>query len=102
MRPLARKLAEETDLSHYQAIYDDNNKKVNPPSCNALDLIPSIRKHTYAPDVDPSSLISDEAVFQTLTGIDWATVDFQPLGREEEDEPAQGDPQPSSQPGDES
>ena len=82
MRPLASKLAEETDVSHYQAIYDDNNKKVNPPSCNAPDLIPPIRKHTYAPDVDPSSLIRNEAVFRALTGIDWSTNDFQQLGRE--------------------
>ena len=28
MRPLASKLAEETDLSHYQSIYDANNKRV--------------------------------------------------------------------------
>ena len=102
MCPLARKLAEETDLSHYQAIYDANNKKVNPWSCNAPDLIPPIRKHTYAPIIDPSSLISDEAVFGALTGIDWLTNDFQQLGREEEAEPAQDDPQPSSQPGQDS
>ena len=66
------------------------------------NLIPPIRKHTYAPDIEPSTLISDEAVFQALTGIDWATIDFQPLGREEDDKPVQGDPQPSSQPSDES
>ena len=77
MHPLASKLAEETDLSHYQAIYDDNNKKVNLPSCNTPDLIPTSRKHTYAPNVGPSSLISDEAVFRALTGIDWSTNDFQ-------------------------
>ena len=53
------------------------------------NLIPPIRKHTYALDVEPSTLISDEAVFQALSGIDWATIDFQPLGGEEEDEPAQ-------------
>ena len=72
------------------------------PTHDVEDLTPPIRKHTYAPDVDPSNLISDEVVFQALTGIDWATIDFQPLGREEEDAPAQGDPQPSTQPGDES
>ena len=66
------------------------------------NLIPPIRKHTYAPDVEPSTLISDEAVFKALTRIDWATIDFQPLGGEEEDEPAQDDPQPSSQPSEES
>ena len=66
------------------------------------NLIPPIYKHTYAPDVEPSTLISDEAVFKALTGIDWATIDFQPLGRVEDDEPVQGDPQPSSQAGEES
>ena len=68
----------------------------------AQNLIPPIRKHTYAPDIEPSTLISDEAVFQALTGIDWATIDFQPLGREEDDKPVQGDPQPSNQAGEES
>ena len=67
---------------------------------NVEDLVPPIRKHTYAPDIEPSPLISDEAVFQALTGIDWATVDFQPLGREEEVEPTRDDPQPSGQAGD--
>ena len=102
MRPLASKLAEETDLSHYQSIYDANYKRVNAPTYDAPTLIPPIRKHTYAPDVDPSLLISDEAVFRALTGTDWTTIDFQPLGREEEDEPAQDDPEPSSQPGQDS
>ena len=102
VRPLACQLAEEADLSFYQASYDTNNKRVAAPTPEAQNIIPPIRKHTYAPDIEPSTLISDEAVFQALTGIDWSTIDFQPLGRDEEDEPAQDDPQPSSQPGDES
>ena len=72
------------------------------PTHDAPDLTPSIRKHTYAPDVDPSTLISDEAVFRALTGIDWSTTDFQPLGDEEEDEPVLDDPQPSTQQGQDS
>ena len=67
------------------------------PTPKVQNLIPPIRKHTYAPDIEPSTLISDEAVFQALTGIDWTTIDFQPLGRDEEDEPVQDDPQPSGQ-----
>ena len=102
VRPLACQLAEEADLSYYQASYDDKNKRVVAPTPEAQNRIPPIRKHTYAPDIEPSTLISDEAVFQALTGIDWATIDFQPLGREEEDELAQDDPQPSSQPGQDS
>ena len=70
------------------------------PVPKAGNLIPPIRKHTYAPDIEPSLLINDEAVFQALIGIDWTTVDFQPLGRESEVEAAQDDPQPSGQAGD--
>ena len=102
MHPLASKLAEETDLSHYQSIYGANNKRVKAPTYDVPNLIPPIRKHTYAPDVDPSPLISDEVVFKALTRIDWTTIDFQPPGREEEDEPALDGPQPSSPPGQES
>jgi hypothetical protein len=76
MRPLASKLAADTDLTHYQPVYDANNKKIKAPTHDALGLTPPIRKHTYAPDVDPSTLISDEVVFRALTGIDWATTDF--------------------------
>src|SRR3954468_11810645 len=94
VRPLACQLVEEAELSHYQAQYDEQNKRVAAPIPEAENLIPPIRKHTYAPDIEPSLLISDEAVFQALTGIDWATVDFQPPGREEA-EPARDDPQPS-------
>ena len=73
------------------------NKRVAAPTPEAQNLIPPIHKHTYAPDIEPSTLISDEVVFQALTGINWTTIDFQPLGRDEEDEPVQDDPQPSGQ-----
>ena len=102
MHPLASKLAEETDLSFHRSIYDADNKRIDASVYEVQNLIPPIRKHTYAPDVEPSTLISDEAVFRALTGIDWATIDFQPLGGEEEGEPAQDDPSSSRQPGDES
>ena len=46
MRPLASKLAEDTDLSFYQTIYDANNKWVNAPTYDVQNLIPPIRKHT--------------------------------------------------------
>lgn len=68
----------------------------------ARNLIPPIHKHTYAPDIELSNLISNEAVFQALTRIDWATIDFQTLGEEEEVEPTRDDPSTSRQPGDES
>ena len=102
MRPFASKLAEEIDLYHYQPVYDSDHKRLPAPTHDVEDLIPPIRKHTYAPDVDPSNLISDEAVFQDLTGIDWATIDFQPLGEEEEVERTRDDPSTLRQPSDES
>src|SRR3954471_3454048 len=100
VRPLACQLAEEADLSHYQAQYNDQNRRVATPIPEAENLIPPIRKHTYAPDIEPSLLIHDEAVFQALMGIDWITVDFQPLGREAEVEAVRDDPQPSGHAGD--
>ena len=82
MRPLASKLAEETDLSFHRSIYDTDNKRINASVYEAQNLIPPIHKHSYAPDVEPSDLISDEAVFRAFFGIDWATIEFQPLGGE--------------------
>ena len=53
MRPLASKLAKETDLSQYQVAYDAENKKVKALVHQEVDLIPPTRKHTFAPDIDP-------------------------------------------------
>ena len=92
----------ETYLSFHRLIYDADNKRIDASVYEVQNLIPPIRKHIYALDVEPSTLISDEAVFRALTGIDWATIDFQPLGGEEEGEPAQDDPSSSRQPRDES
>ena len=76
MRPLASRLADETNLATYQAAYEDENKKMRTPVHQPTNLIPPTRKHTFAPDIDPSNLIDDEVVFRALTGINWATSDF--------------------------
>ena len=99
MHPLASKLAEDTDLSHYQAVYDVDNKKVKAPIHESKDLTPPIHKHTFAPNIEPSTLISDEVVFKALTRINWATSNFQPMGEEEDDEPVLDDPEPSTRQG---
>ena len=100
VRPLATRLAEETKLSQYHAAYDADNKKVKVPIHQETYLIPPIRKHTFAPDIDPSNLIDDEAVFRALTGINWATPDFQLMdnqgAEEEEEEETQDDPEAST------
>ena len=97
MRPAANKLADDTDLSHFQPFYNAEGKRQLADIHEVEELVPLIRKHTYAPDINPSNLIHEEAVFQALTGIDWSTVDFQRLGRDEE-VPTPTDPQPSNRP----
>ena len=86
MRPWASKLAEETDLSKYHPVYDATNSKVKALVHEAMDLIPPTRKHTFTPDIDPSALIDDEAVYKALTGIYWSSPNYQTM--EEEGEPA--------------
>ena len=97
MRPAASKLADDTDLSHFQLFYNAEGKRQPTDIDEVEKLVPLIRKHTYAPDINPSNLIHEEAVFQALTGIDWSTVDFQRLARDEE-VIAPTDPQPSNCP----
>ena len=77
VRPLACQLAEEADLSFYLASYDTNNKWVAAPTPEAQNLIPPIRKHTFAPEVDPAGLIDDEVEFEALNGIHWSSSTFQ-------------------------
>ena len=84
----------------HRSFYDANNRWVEAVIPEVQNLIPQIRKHTYTPDVDPAELISEEAVFQALTRIDWTTNDFQPLD-EEEAEPTPDDPSTSHKPDDE-
>ena len=88
-------------MTVHRSFYDANNQRIDTAVKEVQNLIPPIRKHTYAPDIDPSELISEEAVFQALTRIDWTTVDFQPLDGEEEAEPMPYDPSTSRQHGDE-
>ena len=102
MRSLSSQLDAEANLTVHQSFYDERNQRVDTIVTEAQNLIPPIRKHTYAPDVKPSNLISEEVVFQALTRIDWTTIDFQPLGGEEEVEPAPEDPSTSRRPGNES
>ena len=68
------------------------------PVHQPTDLIPPIRKHTFAPDIDPSNLIDDEAVFRALTGINWATPNFQLMDKQggEDEEEVPEDPEPST------
>ena len=70
MRAVASKLADDTDLSNFQPFYNAEGKRQPADIHEVEELVPPIRKHTYAPDINPSNLIHEEAVFQALTGID--------------------------------
>ena len=76
IRPHATMIAEETNLSKYQPAYDTENQKMHTPAYKVMDLIPPIRKHTFAPEIDPSNLIDGETEFYALCGIDWSTPNF--------------------------
>lgn len=93
IRPLASLIANETDLSRYQPAYDMENQKMPTPAYKVMDLIPPIRKHTFAPEDEPAELIDDEAEFQALCGIDWSSPNFQTM---EEDEELEKDDQEAS------
>ena len=95
IRPMATLIANDSDLSKYHPAYDQENKKMPTPAYKVMDLIPPIRKHTFAPEVDPSELIDDEAEFEALSGIDWSSPTFQPA--EEDEEPAKDDAEDSEQ-----
>ena len=94
MPPLASKLADEADLARYHPGYDLENARVERPVYDTKNLIPPVRKHTFAPDIDPSKLINDEVYFRALAKIDWSTPDFHQL-REVDEDPEQADPQSS-------
>ena len=47
------------------------------PSYKVTDLIPPVRQHTFAPEVDPAGLIDDETEFVAVNGFDWSNPSFQ-------------------------
>ena len=69
------------------------------PAYEVMDLIPPIRKHTFAPEIDPSNLIDDEAEFYALRGFDWSKPNFQMV--DEDEESARDEPEASHQQGQE-
>ena len=92
---MATMIANDSDLSKYHPTYNKENQKMPTPTYRVMDLIPPIRKHTFAPEVEPSDLIDDEAEFQALSGIDWSSPNFQTA--EEDEEPERDDLEASNQ-----
>ena len=85
VRPHATILGDETNIDKYQPDFDVENKKMDTSLYKVTDLIPPVRPHTFAPEIDPSGLTSDEAEFVALHGFDWSKPIFQTM---KEDEPA--------------
>ena len=85
VRPRATILGDETNIDKYQSGFDVDNKKMATLSYKVTDLIPPVRQHNFAPEIDLASLIDDEAEFVALHGFDWSKPSFQPV---EGDEPA--------------
>ena len=77
IRPVATLIRNNTDLSKYVSAYDNNNRKIPNAPYDQINMIPPIRKHTFAPEVDPAGLIDGEAEFEALSGIYWASSTFQ-------------------------
>ena len=88
-------IGNDTDLTKYQPGYDSENRRIPTPPDDEVSLIPPTRKHTFAPEVDPAGLIDDEAEFEALSGIDWASSTFQDKaadGEAEKDNPESSSP----------
>ena len=95
VRPLATLIGNDTDLTKYSPGYDSENRRIPNIPYDQVSLIPPTRKHTFAPEVDPAGLIDDEAEFEALSGIDWASSTFQDKatdGEAEKDNPESSSP----------
>ena len=77
VRPMATVIADEVDLTKYQAGYDAENRRIPMPHYKVTSLIPPLRKYTFAPEVDLTGLVDDEAEFEALNNIDWSSSTFQ-------------------------
>ena len=96
IRPVATLIGNDTDLSKYAPAYDSENRRIPNAPYDQISPIPPIRKHTFAPEVDPAGLIDDEAEFEALSGIDWASSTFQDKTADREAE--KDNPEASSPP----
>ena len=68
--PQATTLGDDTNTDKYQPGFDVENKKMATPSYKVTDLIPPVREDTFAPEVDPTGLIDEEAEFVTVNSFD--------------------------------
>ena len=64
---LSTQLVSEMKLRNYQAAYGANHTRIPPPILITKSLAPQQREHVFAPEVDQSSILDDEAMFQALS-----------------------------------
>ena len=94
IRPVATLIGNDTDLTKYSPGYDSENRRIPNTPYDQVSMIPPMRKHTFAPEVDPAGLIDDEAEFEALSGIDWASSTFQDKANDGEAEKNNPDSSP--------
>ena len=88
---MATLIANKVDLTKYEACYDAKNWRIPTPHYEVTSLIPPLRKHNFAREVDPTGLVDDEAEFEALNNIDWSSSTFQEREQGEDVEKANPD-----------
>lgn len=68
----ASQLVQEMKLTRFQSAFSEDGKRVKLGSLPPLNLTPEGRKNEFAPDIDSSSLIDDEEIFEAFATVDWA------------------------------
>ena len=84
-RVAATKIASEIDFSIYQATYDDENKRIRPPTFTSIKLTAPRCKPS---ETGSSSAVEDDSLFKRLSKIQWKAKDPPTLEGEEQDDPA--------------
>ena len=79
-------------LKNYPVDYDANHSRIPSPNLISVNLAPQRRKHIFAPKVDPSSILDDEAIFQALNHYNW---DADNLQIQEPEDPVSDNPETS-------
>ncbi|KAI4975311.1 hypothetical protein ZWY2020_048918 [Hordeum vulgare] len=75
-------LAASLDLKKHQAAYDENKKKVTPPSYLIASLVPSRPRNPFNLDLDLSHFLAKEDGFIALSECNWKLGDLRIEGGE--------------------
>jgi hypothetical protein len=100
-RVAATNIAVGLDLEKFQAGYSEDGKRMSMPDPKPVELNPPRRKQNFAPDVNPSTVMKTDSVFEAVRSIQWV-ADEPPIQEAEaaapdnREESAQVDPSSSS------